>query len=101
MERPMLPPGTGQPHGRNNKYDKYGDQSELEAQIERDAKLLYQGKRLAKVEGFTGYFEFMANDFPPKSFTRATYIPTFLRLQRGPGIINLRKGFERVRANPD
>ncbi len=69
VEGEMLPPrGLPQQRGRNNKYDKYGDQSELEAEIERDAKLLYQGKRLAKIEGFSGYFEFMSNDFPAEVF---------------------------------
>mmetsp|Transcript_30794 Transcript_30794/g.22899 ORF Transcript_30794/g.22899 Transcript_30794/m.22899 type:complete len:114 (+) Transcript_30794:29-370(+) len=49
---------------RYAKYEKYGDKDELEAEIERDAILLYKKKQLEKIEGFTGYFEFLRNDFP-------------------------------------
>lgn len=49
---------------RYAKYDKYGDQQELEAEIERDAKLLFKKKQLEKIEGLNGYFEFMKLDFP-------------------------------------
>eukprot|EP00347_Sterkiella_histriomuscorum_P005853 403355024 len=53
---------------RNAKYEKYGDQQELEAEIERDAKLLFKKKQLDKIEGFSGYFEFMRPDFPAQVY---------------------------------
>ena len=59
---------------RYEKYEKYGDREELEAEIERDAMLLYRKKQLEKIEGFTGYFEFMRPDFPaPVFFEGETY----------------------------
>ncbi|CDW73079.1 fha domain containing protein [Stylonychia lemnae] len=59
---------------RYAKYEKYGDQQELEAEIERDAKLLFKKKQLEKIEGFTGYFEFMRPDFPsPVYYEGETY----------------------------
>lgn len=49
---------------RYQKYEKYGDQLELEAEIEKDAIRMFKQKQLEKIEGLTGYFEFMRLDFP-------------------------------------
>ena len=51
----MIPMGS-RSRTRDAKYEKYGDQTELEAEIERDAKILYQDRKLAKIEGFYGYY---------------------------------------------
>lgn len=49
---------------RYQKYEKYGDQLVLEAEIERDAMAMFKKKQQEKIEGLTGYFEFMRLDFP-------------------------------------
>lgn len=48
---------------RYQKYEKYGDQLVLEAEIERDAKMMFKKKQMEKIEGLTGYFEFMRPDY--------------------------------------
>lgn len=49
---------------RYQKYEKYGDQLQLEADIERDAMAMFKKKQQEKIEGLNGYFEFMRLDFP-------------------------------------
>ena len=53
---------------RYQKYEKYGDQLVLEAEIERDAKIMFKKKQMEKIEGFKDYFEFMRLDFPAQVF---------------------------------
>ena len=66
--RPDPKPQNPYKDPRYEKYEKYGDQQELEAEIERDAKLLFKKKQLEKIEGFSGYFEFMRPDFPAQVY---------------------------------
>lgn len=49
---------------RYQKYEKYGDQLVLEQEIERDAIMMFKKKQMEKIEGFSGYFEFMKLDYP-------------------------------------
>ena len=49
---------------RYQKYEKYGDQLVLEAEIEKDAIRMFKQKQADRIEGLTGYFEFMRLDFP-------------------------------------
>jgi len=71
-------PQKNQPQRRTRdaKYEKYGNQEELEAEIERDAKILYQDKKLAKIEGFTNYYEFLTNDYPSEVYYKGYMYPT-------------------------
>ena len=43
---------------RDAKYDKYGDREQMEAEIEKEAILLCKAKKLERIVGFTGYFDF-------------------------------------------
>ena len=56
--------GGGYQNPWDQKYEKYGDPDQLEAEIERDAKILLQKKAMEKIDNFSGYFEFLSNDFP-------------------------------------
>ena len=40
----------------------------LEAEIERDAMAMFKKKQQEKIEGLTGYFEFMRLDFPAQVY---------------------------------
>ena len=53
---------------RYQKYEKYGDQLVLEAEIEKDAIRMFKQKQADRIEGLTGYFEFMRLDFPASVF---------------------------------
>lgn len=71
------------PRARDAKYEKYGDQTELEAEIERDAKLLYQERKLAKIEGFFGYYDFLTNDYPAEVYYKGYIYPTVSHAYHG------------------
>ena len=68
---------------RDAKYEKYGDQTELEAEIERDAKILYQDRKLAKIEGFYGYYDFLCNDYSAEVFYKGYLYPTVSHAYHG------------------
>ena len=57
-----------QPQQRRNdrdaKYDKYGDREQMEAEIEKEAIMLCNAKKLERVVGFKGYFDFMNIEYP-------------------------------------
>ena len=71
------------PRTRDAKYEKYGDQTELEAEIERDAKLLYNERKLAKIEGFFGYYEFLSNDYSAEVYYKGYIYPTVSHAYHG------------------
>jgi predicted NAD-dependent protein-ADP-ribosyltransferase YbiA (DUF1768 family) len=47
---------------RDAKYDKYGDRDQMEADIEKEAIMLCNAKKLEKLIGFKDYFSFMNLD---------------------------------------
>jgi hypothetical protein len=47
---------------------KYGDQTLIERKIEQDALLMFKRKKDDTIEAFTGYFEFLKNEFPTKVY---------------------------------
>ena len=67
FNNPAYPPLSGmqvvQVKLKQTTQENYGEISELEQEIERDAKMLFKKKKLAKVEAFIGYHSFMTNDF--------------------------------------
>lgn len=46
-------------YDRDAKYDKYGDQEQMEADIEKEAIMLLNAKKLERIVGFKGYFSFL------------------------------------------
>lgn len=59
---------------RDAKYDKYGDREQMEAEIEKEAILLCKAKKLERIVGFTGYFDFMNLEYTtPVYFEGALY----------------------------
>lgn len=46
-------------YDRDAKYDKYGDREQMEAEIEKEAIMLCNAKKLERIVGFKGYFDFM------------------------------------------
>lgn len=48
---------------RDAKYDKYGDRDQMEAEIEKEAIMLCNAKKLERIIGFKGYFDFMNLDY--------------------------------------
>lgn len=50
---------------RDAKYDKiYGDREVMEAEIEKEAIMLCNAKKLEKIMGYKGYFNFLNPEFP-------------------------------------
>lgn len=46
-------------YNRDDKYDKYGDREQMEAEIEKEAIKFCNAKKLERIVGFKGYFNFM------------------------------------------
>ena len=43
--------------------EKFIERQKMEAEIENDAKILFQHQKQSKIEAFTGYFEFLHNNY--------------------------------------
>ena len=43
--------------------EKFIERQKMEAEIENDAKILFQHQKHSKIESFTGYFEFLHNNY--------------------------------------
>ena len=54
-------------------YATAENEEQLEAMMERDAALLVRNKKLDKIEGFNGYFQFLKIDFPCKVYFDGEY----------------------------
>lgn len=61
-------------YDRDAKYDKYGDREQMEAEIEKEAIMLCNAKKLERIVGFKGYFDFMNLEYQcPVYFEGAMY----------------------------
>lgn len=54
-------------------YATAENEEQLEAMIERDAALLVRNKKLDRIEGFQGYFQFLQPAFPCKVYFEGEY----------------------------
>lgn len=61
---------------RDAKYDKYGDREQMEAEIEKEAILLCKAKKLERIVGFTGYFDFMNLEYMSPVYFEGALYPT-------------------------
>ena len=80
FNNPAYPPPSGMQAGqakpKQTTQENYGEISELEQEIERDAKMLFKKKKLAKVEAFIGYHSFMTNDFQTEVYHSGHIYPS-------------------------
>ena len=58
---------------QKEQYANAENEEELEAMLERDAALLVQRKKLERIEGFNGYFQFLRTDYPCKIHFEGEY----------------------------
>jgi hypothetical protein len=64
----MVPKLTRRQQEQEKNDLKYGNQEQLEKEIERDAILMLQHKKKETIDGFFNYFEFLKTEYPSKVY---------------------------------
>ena len=65
-------------YDRDAKYDKYGDRDEMEAEIEKEAIMLCNAKKLERIVGFKKYFSFMKLEYQVPVYFEGGLYPSAL-----------------------